>query len=111
MSLGATVASPLVCTRGVGCARAALRIFPFALTALGSLPRTQRLRFAKCLCLILIQAIQSMFSGWQASGVASPARVADHISAGPGDVKKTGVCMRSASGGGKCSQPLGKQLS
>lgn len=115
MSPGATasalVASPLVCTGLVGFTRTAPRIFPSALTALGSLPRTQGLRFAKCLCLILIQAIQSMLSGRQASGVASPAQAADHISAGLGRVKKPRVCMRSASGGGKCSQPLGKQLS
>lgn len=75
----------------LGFACAAWRIFPFALTALGSLPRTQGLRFVKCLCLIFIQAIQSMFSGWQASRVASPAQAADHISAGLGDVKKTGI--------------------
>lgn len=95
MFLGATaaplVASLLACTRLAQLHFAAWRIFPFALTALGSLPHTQGLRFANCLCLILMQAIQGMFSGWQASRVASPAQAGGHSSAGPGDVKKTGI--------------------
>lgn len=84
MSLGARasalVTSPLA---RPGLARLR-RIFPSALTAFGALPRAQGLRFAECLCFILIQAIQSVFSGWQASRVASPAPVADHIPAGLG---------------------------
>lgn len=59
----------------------------------------------KCLCLILLQMIQSRISGWQASGMA------DHSSAGPRDAKKTGISMRSASGSGECGQMPGKWLS